>query len=240
MTLTPEAPLAEFDSVAADYRQMVEQSIRFSGKDLDFFARAKVDHLVDLGTRLVGDLRQRAVLDVGCGNGATDRLLAPSVGTLDGIDMSASMVAEARQRNPGGRYASYDGATLPFDDETFDLTFAICVMHHVPPEQWDSFAQELLRVTRPTGAVMVFEHNPLNPLTRRAVRNCPFDADAVLLRSARVAKSLQRAGGAVIARRFILFTPLAGPVARKAERLVQWLPAGAQYAVAARPPANCR
>lgn len=31
------------------------------------------------------------------------------------------------------------------------------------------------------GHFIIFEHNPVNPVTRHLVKNCPFDADAVLL-----------------------------------------------------------
>jgi hypothetical protein len=110
-------------------------------------------------------------------------------------------------------------------------------MHHVPPPSWDSFVAELLRVTRRDGVVLVFEHNPLNPLTRRAVRNCAFDDGAVLLGPKRVTAAFQRGGAEVVARRYILFTPFDGVRARDAERFVSWLPLGAQYVVAARPTA---
>src|SRR6516165_922946 len=155
---------ADFDRVAGEYRDIVEHSIRFSGKSLDFFTRVKVEHLLELGEQLVGRLRQKSVLDVGCGNGTTDSYVYPWVGELEGVDVSSEMVAEARRRNPDCRYNAYDGSTLPFPDRHFALSFAICVMHHVPPRNWDSFVAELLRVTRTDGAVMVFEHNPLNPL----------------------------------------------------------------------------
>jgi SAM-dependent methyltransferase len=229
-----EAVATEFDAVAPVYQSTVEESIRFSGKGLEFFTQAKVDHLVDLATRLLGDLARRPVLDIGCGNGSTDALLTPFVGELHGVDTSLEMVTEARRNNPQGHYRQYDGLELPFDDAAFDLTFAICVMHHVPPAQWEGFTQEMIRVTRPGGLVMVFEHNPLNPLTRRAVARCPFDADAVLLRRNQAADQLRRGGSDVAARRFILFAPFGGTRTRRAERFLGWFPAGAQYVVAAR------
>jgi SAM-dependent methyltransferase len=231
------APLGTpaFDAVAGRYREAVEGSIGFIGKGLDFFTRAKVDHLLALGDRHLGNLRHRSVLDVGCGNGGTDSYLSPWVGELHGVDVSPQMVDESRRRNTSGLYQTYDGSTLPFPDRSFDVTFAACVMHHVPPVAWDSFAAELVRVTRLDGLAMVFEHNPLNPLTRRAVSNCEFDDDAVLLRPKRVSTALRRGGAVVVARRYILFTPLESQRVRGAEQYVSWLPLGAQYVVAARP-----
>jgi len=106
-------------------------------------------------------------------------------------------------------------------------------MHHVAPSQWSAFVGEMARVTRPRGAVMVFEHNPLNPLTRRAVNNCEFDEDAVLLGPRRVRELFASVGLDVRCRRYILLSPVGAAGACRAERLVGWLPAGAQFVVAA-------
>ena len=62
---------------------------------------------------------------------------------------------------------------------------ARCIMSR---RQLAGFVADMVRVTRPGGLVCVIEHNPLNPLTRLAVNRCPFDADAVLLRSGQLAK----------------------------------------------------
>ena len=46
-----------------------------------------------------------------------------------------------------------------------------------------AFVAELARVVRPGGLVVVFEHNPLNPLTRLVVSRVTFDDGVRLLRS---------------------------------------------------------
>jgi hypothetical protein len=52
----------------------------------------------------------------------------------------------------------------------------------------------MARVTRPGGLICIIEHNALNLLTRLAVNRCPFDADAVLLRSGQSQELLRGAG----------------------------------------------
>ena len=61
---------------------------------------------------------------------------------------------------------------MPVPDASVDVVFAICVVHHVPPAHWGAFAAEMARVLRPGGVAAIFEHNPLNPVTRRVVSNC--------------------------------------------------------------------
>ena len=122
---------ADFDAHARSYAEDVSGSVAFSGKDVEFFTRRKAHHLVDLARRHLGDPLALRVLDVGCGIGMTDALLASSFGQLHGIDVAADAVAQAAERNPTVSYATYDGGRLPYEDASFDLAFTVCVLHHV-------------------------------------------------------------------------------------------------------------
>jgi SAM-dependent methyltransferase len=170
---------------------------------------------------------------VGCGVGLTDAYLAGRLGDVHGVDTSEDAVQRAAERNPAVRYRTYGGGRLPYDDAAFDLAFAICVTHHVPPPERRQFAAELRRVVRPGGLVALFEHNPLNPLTRLAVSRCAFDEDAVLLRAGEAAELLRGAGLRPAERRYIIFVPSNRPRVRAVESALRRLPAGAQYYVAA-------
>lgn len=59
------------------------------------------DEVFDLLERLITD-RPRTVLDIGAGEGALARPLAPRVDHIDALDLSAAMV-DAGRRRPGGR-----------------------------------------------------------------------------------------------------------------------------------------
>jgi ubiquinone/menaquinone biosynthesis C-methylase UbiE len=67
------------------------------------------------------------IIDVGCGCGATTIALAPKVGTTGhvlGIDISAAMLARARQVTPAGLPVDFvlaDATVYPFDPASFDL-----------------------------------------------------------------------------------------------------------------------
>jgi len=225
---------SEFDAYRNSYSDAVNGSIAFSGLKVDFFIRAKAQRLLDVLAEKVGQPRDLSILDVGCGVGTYHPLLVGSVGRISGVDPSAECIAEARTNNPGVDYKAYDGETIPYADATFDACFAICVMHHVPVPLWPRFASELRRVVRPGGAVILFEHNPYNPLTRRAVSNCPFDADAVLLSMKTAKEHLQQAGMTILEGRYILSVPSIDGMARRVDDALGSLPTGAQYYVAAR------
>jgi SAM-dependent methyltransferase len=225
---------ADFDRYADRYEELVARSIGFSGQDQSFFIEARARHLLDVVRRRLGEPGRLHGLDVGCGGGLSHPYLS-SLGALDGVDVSASMIARAREHNPGVRYHVADGTRLPFDDGAFDLTFTACVLHHVRPPERDDFARELGRVTRAGGLVVVFEHNPLNPLTRLAVSRCEFDEDALLLGRSETRQRLQAAGLTPIEGRYILFFPWRARLLARAERALAPVPVGAQYYVAAQP-----
>jgi SAM-dependent methyltransferase len=225
-----------FDEHATDYRDAVQDSIAFCGPDLSYFTRRKVDVLVDLLARHVGPPSGLKVLDAGCGVGVTDEVLVGEVGELHGLDSAELAVAAAIERNPKVSYSTTDGHEFGHPDGVFDATFAICVAHHVEPGSARAgFYRELARVTRPGGLVVVFEHNPLNPLTRLAVSRCEFDEGVVLIGRRALRRDLEAAGLDVVESRHVIFTPLQAAWAQRAERLVGWLPLGAQHVVAARP-----
>jgi len=227
---------SDFDAYADSYRQAVQGSIDFCGQDLDQFTKRKADHLLDLAARRVGVPERLRALDVGCGVGETDRFLYGRLGELHGVDTSEAAVERAAQRNPSVRYRAYEGRRLPYDDGQFDLAFAICVAHHVPPVERDGFASELARVVRAGGLVALFEHNPLNPLTRLAVSRCEFDEDAVLLTRRGAGRLLARAGLRPAEERYIIFLPFQRRRTPAFERALARVPLGAQYYVAAAAP----
>jgi ubiquinone/menaquinone biosynthesis C-methylase UbiE len=214
----------------------VQKSIEFIGRDHAFFTRIKAELLVELARTYVGDPSTLKALDVGCGTGETDSLLVGELGMIEGVDVSEGVLETARARHPEVNYRRYDGRNLPYDAGSFDLAFAICVVHHVPPPQWQSFIGELGRVVRSGGLLVVIEHNPFNPLTRLAVSRCAFDDDAVLARRRGVERLVQNAGLEVRTSRYIEFFPWDHRLLRRAERALTDLPFGAQYAVAAAQP----
>jgi SAM-dependent methyltransferase len=227
---------SRFDRYGDTYEEAVDRSISFAGQEHDFYIEAKARALVDLAARTLGDPASLRALDVGCGPGTTDRHLAGRIGEVAGVDVSDAMVERAAAENPDVAYRVYDGRTLPFDEAEFDLVFAINVLHHVDPPDRPGLVAEMARVTRPGGIVTVFEHNPLNPLTRLVVSRCEFDEGVELVRVAELRRLLETAGLEPVEQRFILFFPRRSKTLDRLERRLGRVPLGAQYLVATRRP----
>lgn len=227
--------MPEFDDYKDIYHNEINDAISFSGKPQDYFTKVKAEYLLEIMSDKLNGKDTLKVLDVGCGHGDIHDDLTAGLHEiqLTGIDVAASVVEHAEKTHGGNTYLTYDGHRLPFDNHSFDVAFTICVMHHVPPAQWLDFLVEMRRVIKPGGIVVVFEHNPFNPVTRRIVNTCPLDENAVLLKAGKLHAYVKDAGLIDIEKRFILFTPFEGAFFKRFDRAMGWLPLGAQYYVCA-------
>ncbi|MDP9333389.1 MAG: class I SAM-dependent methyltransferase [Actinomycetota bacterium] len=225
--------MTNFDSDTDSYEDAVNKSIAFSRQGVGYFARRKAAHLLDVCRRHLGNPEVVSIVDVGCGVGLTDEYLVPHVSALHGVDLSVKALEQASARNPAAHYQPCLADALPFESATFDLAFCSCVLHHVDDDRRHEFVSELRRVVRPGGLVLIFEHNPMNPLTRLAVNRCDLDDGVVLLERRAACELLERTGLRPVERRYIMFFPRGGARINAAERALRSVPLGAQYYVAA-------
>ena len=222
----------DFDRFAEAYEHEVEESIGFARLPREFFLEVKVAHLLEKLKQKFEDFTQLRVLDVGCGIGLADQLLNVHLPHLVGVDISGKSLDIARVRNPRIAYHHSADDQLPFVNGSFDAVFAMCVWHHVPRNQWTSFLAELSRVLVPKGLLLVYEHNPWNPLTRLVVSRCAFDEDAVLLSPFQAARKVRQGGFGKISTDYLLFLPFKSGIIRRWEAaMFRKIPLGAQYAL---------
>jgi phosphoethanolamine N-methyltransferase len=113
------------------------------------------------GVRLDG----ARVLDIGCGLGGIDRLIAERcpVAEVVGIDVEDALIEEARRKNantPGGKdvadrvtFELVEPGPLPFPDASFDVVFSKDSILHIPDK--DAFAADAYRLLKPGGVLAV-------------------------------------------------------------------------------------
>jgi SAM-dependent methyltransferase len=178
---------------------------------------------------------------VGCCRGqklglsASARSISPIMAPMSSPKYAAArfgVTGRARFRGEA-EFVFFDGTCVPFPDESFDIASAACVFHHINQREHVTLLRELLRVLVSGGIVLVYEHNPYNPVTRHAVNTCPFDENAHLIPARSMRQRFIAAGFANPRIRYRVFFP---SVVRSLRRLEPWitrLPLGAQYYVAA-------
>jgi SAM-dependent methyltransferase len=173
------------------------------------------------------------VVDVGCGIGQFEDYLGGHFKKLLGFDLSLEMLRVATRLYPlqtGGGYICANALSLPLPDETADVVFSSCLMHHLPAGDLLPALCEMQRVAKRGGYVVIFEHNPLNPLTQLVVRTTPLDRMAKLQFHWRVRSMLAEVGLRLRLSQFILYGPgwLDNFLKRFRDVLYQ-LPFGGQY-----------
>ncbi len=223
--------MAEFDGFAGDYRALLDAQVGSAG----YFADAKAAFLA----RRFGRAYEGKVLDFGCGVGLVSAAMQsrwPAC-RLTGLDPSTESLALAASALP--RPARLIAA-LEEAGAGFDLIVVSCVLHHIPPSDRAATVRALAARLSPRGSLVVFEHNPANPLTRRVVATCPFDEGVTLLWPGETRRWLRSAGLRRVDLAYISFVPPQLAPLRPLEGLLAGLPVGGQYAMVGRFPAAGR
>ncbi len=115
------------------------------------------------------------VLDLACGTGTLalrvqDR--APGA-RVTGVDADPKILEQARAKaEKAGAEVSFDvgmSTDLPYDDDSFDVVLSTLFFHHLTDEAKRDSAEEIGRVLRPGGRVVVADFGrPQDPLMRAA------------------------------------------------------------------------
>lgn len=213
----------DFDHYTENYNQLLREGTGFFSSNEEYFARYKVA-VVRERTRVP----VKRVLEYGCGIGRNIPFLRQAFPGAEvvGTDISVASLKTARIENPGVRFEAEVGN---LDLGRFDLIFVAGVFHHIPPADRQDAMRTIANRLSPSGKAFVFEHNPYNPVTRRIVNNCPYDADAVLLRPVELTGLFRSSGMQTDSKEYCLFVPPRFAALASVEKHLGWLPLGGQY-----------
>jgi 2-polyprenyl-3-methyl-5-hydroxy-6-metoxy-1,4-benzoquinol methylase len=88
------------------------------------------------------------VLDAACGTGPYVGMVLEAGRRVTGIDQSAGMLAQAKDRYPAVRFDEVGLQELDAD-AAFDAAMCLDAIEHVPPEEWPTVLANLQRALRP-------------------------------------------------------------------------------------------
>jgi SAM-dependent methyltransferase len=217
-----------FDEYTDNYNSLLRESTSFFSESEAYFARYKVDILRSEVPRTA-----RRLLEYGCGIGRNIPFLRAAFPDtmIAGSDISAASLDIARKENPGiDFFVEHDNTVAA---EPYEVIFIAGVFHHIPLAQRAHVMNTLYRRLAPGGTIIIFEHNPFNPVTRKIVNDCPYDRDAVLLKPAELKSLLTCVGLQVQRSAYCLFVPPSLSALLPLEAKLGWLPLGGQYWVKA-------
>lgn len=141
-----------------------------------------LEHYLSKRSRfIVQRLKSGVVLDVGCGTGLLARRLRDQGIESIGVDESFGMAKECREHNRIP-CAHGDSARLPFKSNSVDAALCIATMHHVVGStEVARTLGEMLRIVKPGGWILVWDHNPLNPYWPIFMKRLPQDQEETRL-----------------------------------------------------------
>ena len=223
-----------FDEFAEDYRKTHDDAVKISGVDSSYFSEYKIKELLKFENRQ----EPIRILDFRCGDGHSSTFIRKYFpkSIIAGVDVSEASVNIAKEKNIGKAFFTvFDGLELPYKEEEFDVVFTSMVFHHIEHKLHHIVLKEIHRVLKKGGRFYNFEHNPYNPLTRKVVRECIFDEDAVLLKPSYNRKVTIESGFKVERLSYTLFFPRQKifTLFHLLEPAFSWIPIGAQYYIRA-------
>jgi SAM-dependent methyltransferase len=224
---------AEFDLLADEYSALHKYNVAITGESPEYFYEYKIADLAGLVNRL--RLPTTKILDFGSGIGNSLPYFRKYVphSDISCADVSTRSIEIAQSRFPGKENYILIDRDIPLPSASQDVVFSACVFHHIPHDEHLHWLNELRRVTRPGGLLAIYEHNPLNPLTVRAVNTCPLDVNAKLIRAGVMRRRVLEGGWDEAHIDYKLFFPSVLRALRPLEARLGWLGLGAQYRLAA-------
>lgn len=159
-------PQSQLDFIRDYYdRRMNRAGIRAYYGESDYFnygywhgdTKEPAEAARNLVEKLLDFLPQRngAILDVGCGRGATTRQILEDFddNQVFAINVSGEQLERARQNAPVAGFSLMDGAELSFADNSFDVILCVESVFHFHTRE--RFLKEALRVLKPGGYLLL-------------------------------------------------------------------------------------
>lgn len=211
----------DFDKYVKEYNSLLNKNLSFFSKDDSYFCRYKADLIKRYSSKV-----PKTILEFGAGIGRNipfikniypkSEIYAYDVSekSLDYLSQSCPYVKIIRD------FKNFNGF--------FDIVFCSVVYHHIPIDERQLTTNEIYNCLVSKGEFFVFEHNPLNPVTRRLVERCPYDEDAVLLSPKKMKSMAKRAGFDNFLVRYYLYFPPALKISFL-EKFLLTIPLGGQY-----------
>ncbi|WP_298791666.1 class I SAM-dependent methyltransferase [uncultured Campylobacter sp.] len=215
-----------FDEYSKDYDAIMQNQHKNFG-DIKYYAEYKIKILSNIVKR---DHPHLHILEYGCGIGRNLPYIARVFrkSSIFGFDISKESLEIAKQNNKEISIIESEEKLMRYNG-CFDVIFIAGVYHHIEPSLRNDITLNIFKLAADNCDVIVFEHNPYNPLTRYMVSTCEFDNDAVLLSKRELQTIFMQAGFKKNASAYTLFFP---PILKRLsflEKFIKWLPLGGQY-----------
>ena len=220
----------DFDQYAEEYDKILSDDLKVYGEESGYFAEYKVEIVKNKMKN-----KPEKILDFGCGIGRNIQYFKKyfSDSKIFGCDISEKSIEIAKKNNPDVEFFLLNDENIKANFDKFDLIFTSCVFHHIEPVLRKNSMKSISNMMKQNGLFFIFEHNPLNPVTRKIVKDCVWDTDAILLSKKETITMTELSGLKVKKIQYTLFFPAFLRMFRFLEAYFGFIPLGGQYYVMA-------
>jgi len=210
-----------FDDFSSDYENKILKSFGNIDSNVSYYHSGKAK----IAKRELASSPNK-ILDFGCGIGSMLKFLKENFNysKFYAYDESLKSLEHVKIKYPDVN-CIHSLDTM----EKFDLIFVSNVIHHVKSSERNDFFKKIYSLLDDNGRLLIYEHNPYNPITLKVVANCEFDIDAELINKKNLIKlcnendfKLQKSG-------YIHFFPSKLKFFFNLEKYLKWFFLGAQY-----------
>lgn len=211
----------DFDQFSDDYKHYISNSIEKFDKNLGYYHDSKISI-----TQNRAKHNPRNILDFGSGVGTMIPYIKKRFkkSKIYAFDESKNSLTLLKKNYPFVRcLKKVDGKIK------FDLIFLSGVIHHIDKNIRNKILKKIYLSLKKSGKLIIFEHNPYNPLTNIVVKNCEFDQDAQLIKKSELIRICENVKLKIVDSAYIFFFPTSLKKFRGLEKYLEWFFLGAQY-----------
>ncbi|MEC8043064.1 MAG: class I SAM-dependent methyltransferase [Verrucomicrobiota bacterium] len=222
--------LSEFDKVSSNYENQLNCGISLSGEDSSFFAKKRVEHMLQINKRF--NPAHEIIMDYGCGTGGSVGYLLNAFNPkkLIAVDVSEDSLSILKSSYNTQQVIAKSPSSLK-PDSSYDLCFCNGVFHHILPRDRQYTAKIIYDSLQSGGYFYFWENNPWNPATHWVMSRIPFDHNAVKIFPHQAVKLLQKVGFKVKLIHYLFIFPKFLSFLRPMEKLLRRFPLGCQYLI---------
>ena len=210
-----------FDQYSNDYKHYISDSIEKFDKDLSYYHQSKISITKDRAIQ-----NPKNILDFGCGVGTMIPHMKKEFkkSKIYAFDESKDSLKALKKRYPFVSCLKKIDGNLKFD-----LIFLSGVIHHIDEKIRKKILKKIYSSLSLNGRLIIFEHNPYNPLTNIVVKNCEFDRDAQLIKKKDLINICEDVSFKIDDSAYVYFFPTSMKKFKVLEKYLEWFFLGAQY-----------
>lgn len=120
----------------------------------------------NIAKELSGNLKDKVVLDAGCGDGWYSAQMIDAGAKVYGTDYSGKAISFAKIIVPDAEFTDGSLLDLPYEDDFFDVIFSFQVLEHIPPSDLPQAIKEVYRVLKPGGLFIPSVPTIVRPMSK--------------------------------------------------------------------------